>query len=147
MKTPLHRFFIVFLFLVLSASFAFAAVNDRPVLTKMLSSARAVITEITVDHANTLMAADKNIVVVDVRTLEEFKAGHLAGAVHLDRGKLEFLAERKLKDKNLVIVLYCKSGGRGSLASETLEQMGYNNVKHVKGGFLAWQKAGYPVVM
>jgi len=51
----------------------------------------------------------------------------------------------QIPDKNAKIDLYCKSGARGALASQTLGQMGYRNVRNVTGGWLAWNKAGYPV--
>ncbi|MCK4468064.1 MAG: hypothetical protein KAU60_06905 [Desulfobacterales bacterium] len=49
-----------------------------------------------------------------------------------------------MPDKNANIVIYCKSGGRGSLATYTLGQMGYK-VKNMAGGWKAWTKAGYPI--
>jgi rhodanese-related sulfurtransferase len=48
-------------------------------------------------------------------------------------------------DKSTQIVMYCKKGGRGCLAACTLCRMGYQNVVNMDGGWLAWEKAGYPV--
>ena len=82
---------------------------------------------------------------LDVRTAREYKMSHIPGAIHIERGLLEFKINNQLPDKNAKIVLYCKVGGRGSLAAHTLVRMGYKNVVNTEGGWIAWEKAGYPV--
>lgn len=51
----------------------------------------------------------------------------------------------KISDKSTALLVYCKTGGRGVLASKTLQSMGYNNVTNMDGGWVGWEKAGYPV--
>ncbi len=51
----------------------------------------------------------------------------------------------KVKDKNAVIVTYCRGGSRGALAAQTLRHLGYKNATNLKGGLKAWAKAGYPI--
>ena len=82
---------------------------------------------------------------LDVRTAKEFKMGHILGAVHIERGLLEFQINNQVPDKNTQIVVYCKVGGRGSLAAHTLVRMGYKNVINIEDGWVSWEKAGYPV--
>lgn len=82
---------------------------------------------------------------LDVRTEREFKSGHIPGAMHIPRGLLEFKIGSNVPDKNKEIVVYCKTGGRASLATATLVKMGYKNVKNLDGGWKAWLKAGNPV--
>ena len=82
---------------------------------------------------------------LDVRTAREYKMGHIPGAIHIDRGLLEFTINNQVPDKNARIVAYCKVGGRGSLAAYTLVRMGYKNITNIEGGWVAWEKAGYPV--
>ena len=82
---------------------------------------------------------------LDVRTAREYKMGHIPGAIHIERGLLEFKINNQLPDKNAQIVLYCKVGGRGSLAAHTLVRMGYKNVINIEGGWIAWEKIDYPV--
>ena len=84
-------------------------------------------------------------VFIDCRTEDEFKMGHVPGAMHIPRGVMEFKIDKKVPDKTANIVLYCKKGGRGCLATCTLCRMGYKNVKNMDGGWMAWEKAGYPV--
>lgn len=71
--------------------------------------------------------------------------GHVPGARHIPRGLLEFKIDKKIPDRTADIILYCKMGGRGCLAACTLCRMGYKNAKNMDGGWMAWEKAGYPV--
>ena len=115
-------------------------------LTKhdFVTTAKQNIVEVSVSDAKALL--DKGgYIFLDVRTSKEFKMGHIPGAMHLARGLLEFKIAKKVPDKNANIIIYCKSGGRGSLATYTLGQMGYKSVKNMAGGWKAWTKAGYPI--
>ena len=110
----------------------------------MVKEAKANICEITVSEAKSLL--DKGgYLFLDCREPKEFKMGHIPGAMNIPRGLMEFKIAKKIPNKNEPIVLYCKSGGRGCLATCTLCQMGYRNVKNMGGGWLAWEKSGYPI--
>lgn len=104
----------------------------------LVQAAKAVITEITVDQAN-IMLADGSIV-MDVRELLEFETGHIPNAQHISRGMLEFMIGNhpEFQDKNTSIVVYCKSGGRSALATATLQILGFTNVHSMLGGFDDW---------
>lgn len=109
-----------------------------------VGEAKKTITEISVADAK--KAFDKGgYTFVDCRTAKEFKMGHIPGAIHIPRGMLEFKVSKKLPDKNANIIMNCKSGGRSALATCTLCEMGYKNVKSLAGGWKAWVKAGYPI--
>ena len=82
---------------------------------------------------------------LDVRTAREYKMGHIPGAIHIERGSLEFKINNQVPDKNAQTVVYCKVGERGSLAAHTLVRMGYKNVINIEDGWVAWEKDGYPV--
>jgi rhodanese-related sulfurtransferase len=86
-------------------------------------------------------------VLLDVRESEEFAAGHIPGAIHASRGMLEFKLSNspELSNRDLKIVMYCKSSGRAALAACALQDMGYMHVKSISGGFDAWASAGKPV--
>lgn len=85
--------------------------------------------------------------VIDVRTKEEYDAGHIKGALNIDyyNDDFEEKIESQLKDKNKPYILYCRSGMRSLYSAQILEDLGYTNVTNMKGGFLAWQSAGKPV--
>ena len=89
---------------------------------------------------------DTGVVFVDVREPDEFQAGHIRGAQSIPRGTIEWMVPKKIsKDKNTSMVVYCEHGSRGALATYTLVQMGYKNVKNLEGGRAAWEKAGFPL--
>ncbi len=86
----------------------------------------------------------ENIVVVDVREPDEFKAGHIEGAVNVPIRTLGKSLDQLPKDKAAPIAVVCKSGIRAAYGTMTLKMMGYNSVKDVAGGMLAWEKDGLP---
>ena len=108
----------------------------------MVAVAKQQITEVTVTTAKQLLA-EGNIVVVDTREESEYAAGHIVNALLLPRGVLEFKIGNspELADKSKAVLIYCRTGGRSALAAQTLQQLGYNNVLSMAGGFDAWQKA------
>lgn len=111
----------------------------------LVVSAKSRVREVAIaDAEDAIRAAD---VLVDVREADEFTAGHLAGAVHISRGMLEFkfTANPALQARDLRIVLYCKTSGRAALAAVALQEMGYLNVLSIAGGFDGWVAAGKPV--
>ncbi|HSO46114.1 MAG TPA: rhodanese-like domain-containing protein [Rhodoferax sp.] len=111
----------------------------------LVAAAKSRVQEIPVtDAEQAIREAD---VLVDVRETDEFAAGHLAGAVHISRGMLEFKfsANPALQQRDLNILLYCKTSGRAALAAAALHDMGYLNVKSIGGGFDGWAAAGKPV--
>jgi phage shock protein E len=90
-------------------------------------------------------AKDPALVVLDVRTAEEFAAGHVPGAINVPHdqvaGRLGELAG--LRDKDVVV--YCKSGRRAALALEVLGKNGYAKLRHLDGDMQGWEAAGRPV--
>lgn len=82
---------------------------------------------------------------VDVREKDEYRSGHIPGALHLPRGFLEMQAEQKLPDKDREIVLYCAGGTRSAFAAKTLQDLGYTKVISANPGFVRWKDLKYPV--
>ena len=108
----------------------------------LVKEAKSKITEIAPAEAKAQL--DKGgAVFLDCREPSEYKAGHIPGAMNIPRGLLEFKIAEKILDKNTRILMYCKSGGRASLACCSIDRMGYKNVVSIAGGWKAWLKAGY----
>ena len=82
--------------------------------------------------------------VLDVREPDEWSEEHIPEAIHLSRGTLELEIEEKVPDVNTTVILHCGGGGRSALAAESLQKMGYKNVRSLAGGFKAWKTAGLP---
>ena len=117
---------------------------------QLLAEAGAVIDGVSVPSALGLVD-DPEVVFVDVREGGEWAQGHIPGAVHAPRGHLEFLADPEFPRHNAalvqdkMLVLYCASGGRSTLAAKTLHDMGFPRVASLAGGFPAWTEAGGPL--
>ena len=112
----------------------------------LVMAAKAQVQEVDVQSAE--QAIREADVLIDVREADEFAAGHLAGAVHMSRGLLEFKLSNspELASRDLAIVLYCKTSGRAALAARALHDMGYLKVLSIAGGLDAWEAAGKPVL-
>lgn len=104
----------------------------------LLLEASDSVTPVDESAAQTMLAA--GACVLDIREPAEFMMGHLPGAENIPRGVLEFKVDMHpvLKDRNADILIYCKNGGRSTLASHTLVRMGYSNLKMLVGGFDGW---------
>lgn len=82
---------------------------------------------------------------IDVRSTEEWKAGHARGAKHLERGEIELEIEEQVPNLAQRIICYCGGGSRSALVAESLQKMGYRNVRSMSGGFREWKAAGFPI--
>jgi len=80
---------------------------------------------------------DKNIILVDVRTPEQYQAGHIKGAISLPLEEVESKASSVLKDKNAKYFIYCRTGRKSEEVSEYLDAIGYTNVTDM-GGIHDW---------
>jgi len=120
------------------------AASEGLTAKELIAEAKKDICEVSVSEAKALL--DKGgYIFLDCREPAEFKMGHIPGAMNIPRGMLEFEIDKKISDKNANVVCYCKSGGRGCLSVCTLCRMGYKNIKNMAGGWMAWEKAGYPI--
>jgi rhodanese-related sulfurtransferase len=110
---------------------------------KLVAEAKKHITEISPqDAAANLNSGDA--IVVDVRDKDEWDEGHIPGATHMSRGTIELEVEERISDPDTMIICHCGGGGRSALAAETLQKMGYKNVRSMAGGLRAWKAAGLP---
>lgn len=100
--------------------------------------------KISVEQLKEQMNSGKTFFLIDIRTQKEYEAGHIDGATWIPRGKLEFSLPELTSQTDAVIVLYCRSGSRSTLANFSLKQMGYTHVSDLDGGFSGWLKAGMP---
>lgn len=87
------------------------------------------------------------LVLIDVREADEWRAGHIPGAVHVPRGFLELQIDARLPDKDTPVVLYCAAGNRSALAAVTLQELGYTDVRNMLHGYTGWRNAGFDVLV
>lgn len=102
---------------------------------------------ISVEQASALLASPPpNLQIVDVRTPEEFSAGHIEGATMIDFEAPDFRSNLSKLDKTAPYFIYCRSGNRSGQAREIMDEMGFSSVKDLNGGILAWTTAGKTLV-
>jgi adenylyltransferase/sulfurtransferase len=111
---------------------------------ELMADARKEVPEMTAQQVNDLIAGNgKSHVILDVRESDEWRQGHLEGAVSLPRGFLEIKVESVVQEKNTPIIAYCAGGVRSLLAGKILKEMGYENVASMTGGYNAWKNGGF----
>jgi phage shock protein E len=92
-----------------------------------------------------LLETNKEVVVLDIRTEEEFKDGHIAKAVNIDYLDNSFTDKISKLDKSKTYLVHCASGGRSGKSLSKFSAQGFANIYHLDGGLSAWQTAGKPV--
>jgi len=118
----------------------------------LIKQAQKVVGEITPKKLKSLLDDDEDIIVLDVRESEQRAEGSIPSDemneeqfISITRGNLEWKVNQLIQDKKVIIVTYCRKGGRGVLAAQVLKKMGYENATTLKGGLKGWAKAGYPI--
>ena len=102
------------------------------------SDSKSTYEQITPAEAKALMDSEEGYVILDVRTEEEFAAGHIAGAILIPDYEVGDKAESILTDKEQLILVYCRSGRRSKSAANELATLGYTNIKEF-GGIIDWE--------
>jgi phage shock protein E len=97
-------------------------------------------------EAAQVIAADADVVVLDIRTPEEYSAGIIEGAINIDFYAADFASQLDTLDKDTHYVVYCRSGNRSGQAMSTFGGLGFAEVTEVDGGIVDWYAAGLPVV-
>lgn len=121
------------------------AVDGAPAETVEAPAVNGISTVSATDAAAILEAPPENLVVLDVRTPEEFAEGHLDGAVLVDFYDADFADQLAEFDPEVPYLVYCRSGNRSGQTLGIMEQLGFSSAVDVDGGIVAWAGAGLPV--
>jgi len=126
-----------------------ATESAQTVAEATVADAAAEISGISTISAEAAAAITDNppddLVVLDVRTPEEFAEGHLEGAVLVDFYAADFAEQLAALDTDVPYLVYCRSGNRSGQALGVMEQLGFTSAVDVDGGIVAWADAGLPV--
>jgi phage shock protein E len=133
-----HRLLILMILSVLAAPLARSADEKT---TPGAAKPAAKVKRVDVEQFDKLRANKENVV-LDVRTEREFKAGHIPGAVNIDANAADFEEKVAKLDKNKTYLVHCAAGGRSARACKKLEGMGFKELYDLGPGFSGWQKAG-----
>src|SRR5204862_7342433 len=110
---------------------------------KLVAEAKKNVTEISPAEAQQ-QTERGDAVLIDIREDEDWRENHAKGAKHLNRGLIELEIEEQVPDPKTPSIRYCGGGSRSALVAESLQKMGYENVRWVAGGCRAWQASGLP---
>jgi len=111
----------------------------------LVAKAKSSIQKVSAADVKAMIDKKDKVIYLDVRDAGEFAAGHLPGAMNISRGTLEFNVFNKIQDQTAKVIVYCKTAGRSTLATKTLNDLGYKNAVLMDAQFEDWIKAGYPV--
>ena len=91
-----------------------------------------------------IISNDKSVIIIDVRTPDEFNKGHLKNSLNVNWFDENFDENLNIFSKDLPVMVYCLSGGRSSKANERIKSLGFKNVYELDGGILEWRKNKLP---
>ena len=127
----MKRFSIILILIITCASLLYGCTSGGE--SKMENSYE----HITPAEAKAIMDTQDGYIILDVRTQEEYDEAHIDGAILIPDYEIADKAESVLKDKNQLILVYCRSGRRSKNAASELVSLGYTNVKEF-GGIIDW---------
>ncbi len=115
-----------------------------PSYRELLAQVKSEIDEI--DPRDAAEALDSAVppTLIDVREADEFEAGAIKGALHIPRGNLESRIEAAVPDRGTPVIISCQSGARSAFAAKALQDLGYEHVTSLAGGFSRWKQNGHP---
>lgn len=97
---------------------------------------------VSVEEFKNLLEADGEVVLLDVRTPQEYQEGYIPSAVNVDFWASDFDNKIETLDKTAPVLIYCQSGGRSSKALSRMEALGFEEVYELRGGVKAWEGYG-----
>ncbi len=114
-------------------------------LTALISAWQVTAQDISQSQLQQLMQSEKKVVLLDVRTVDEFVAGHIPNALNIPHKELEARLAELSGDKNTQIVIYCRSGRRAEVAKQVLVTKGFSQLDHLTGDFNVWTSSELPI--
>ena len=127
------------------SAFALLALGLVLPLAVVVSCDAATEAGVTDVSAEELLATEPgSALILDVRTPEEFAAGHVPGAVNISHDALAERVGELGSDTGRPVVVYCERGGRAGMAADVLLAAGFSDVRHLAGDMSAWREAGHP---
>ena len=113
----------------------------------LVGSAFSEVTPITPKEAAARLKKEPKIVVIDIRTPEEFEQGHLNGAVNINMRSEDFEKKLGKLDRDTTYLMHCQSGGRSTASIPVWEKLGFKKVLHLDKGKKGWVDEGLPLVV
>ncbi len=140
----MKKLIAISLLLILSAVPLLAG---HPQADKLIAQAKKESGEISAKKLKQMLDKEEDVIILDVREAEQRAEGQIYADDYfaITRGNLEFEVLNKIKNKDALIVTFCRGGSRGALAAQTLRNLGYKNATNLKDGLQGWAKEGFPI--
>ena len=132
---------LFYVFLLVPCFFVLASCESNQVNEEVIEPAEGIkIENIKATIAGRMLETNHELVVLDIRTPEEFKEGHIAKAINIDYKADTFESELQKLDRNPTYLMHCRSGRRSGLALDTFSKLGFKHIIHMDDGILGWKK-------
>jgi rhodanese-related sulfurtransferase len=128
---------LIYITLIITCILLTACANDNNVITKDEDEEIMTYEQITPEKAKEIIDSGMEHILLDVREQSEYDEGHISGAILIPYTEIDKKSAEMLPDKDSLILVYCRSGRRSKIASESLVKLGYTNVKEF-GGIIDW---------
>ena len=106
--------------------------------------------KLSTKEAFDMLAQHRDMTIIDVRTPEEFRQGHIDGALNLDVQSHDFasrLSEIPSEVRGSRVFIYCRSGRRSSVAARIMKSVGFTDLVELEAGIISWVEEGYPITV
>ena len=139
---------LILLLLLLATAVSGCSSTPGEALNETASNGQKIV-NITAAEALALIQANTgnpDFIIIDVRTPEEYAAGHIESAVLVNYNSADFQEEISKFNKEKTYLIYCRTGNRSSGARDIMKELGFREIYHMDGGITEWQAQGFPVV-
>ncbi|MEP6263073.1 MAG: rhodanese-like domain-containing protein [Gillisia sp.] len=123
----------------INAFLTFLVIISLSVISCKAQEENTDVTILSVEEAKTVLAEEPGAVFLDVRTPQEFKEGHIEGAVLINFFDEDFKEQVEALDKDKPVYIYCRSGNRSQKAGMILTEMGFQEVYDIEAGYIGWE--------
>lgn len=117
--------------------------QHSPQFLALVNQAKERVMEISTQALKDKIEHNDSFTLLDVREHQEWLTGHITKAIHISKGVLERDVEKQIPNFDTPIVVYCSGGFRSILAADSLQKMGYRQVKSLQHGLQGWQDSGF----
>lgn len=111
-----------------------------------VTDAKTRIHEVSQEELRQWLEQGKDMVILDVREANDHAHSRIENSVNIPRGVLELEVEDTVPDRRKMVVTYCGGGGRSAMAADVLQQMGYEQVFSLQGGYKQWKEKPFPTL-
>lgn len=108
--------------------------NFKNLISKVFGNTKRISGEITLNEAEQIIRKNSNVILLDVRSMQEYKEYHINGAICIPNYEIQSRVEKEIPNKESVVIIYCQSGIRSKKVVTIMRKLGYRNIFHISNG-------------